>query len=253
MKNSESCKIHFAGLFTNNTMIIDILTLFPGMFRGPFEESIIQKARERDLVRINIHNIRDYTHDKHRTADDRPFGGGPGMVMKPEPIFECIEKLRTEKSHVIYLTPQGRRFNQALARKLVRETHLLLLCGHYEGVDERVREALVDEEISIGDYVLTTGAVPAMIVVDAVVRLLPGVLGDAESAVQDSFTENLLDHPHYTRPEIFRGMRVPEVLLSGNHQRIAEWRREQALKRTKKRRPDILEEAKKDESENKID
>ena len=229
-------------------MIIDVLTLFPGMFRGPIDESIIKKARDRGLVQLNIHDIRDYTHDKHRTADDRPFGGGPGMVMKPEPIFECIEKLRKEKSRMIYLTPQGTKFDQALARRLTREKHLVLLCGHYEGVDQRVRDVLVDEEISIGDYVLTNGALPAMVLIDAVVRLLPGVLGDADSAARDSFSQRVLDYPHYTRPEVFREMKVPEVLLSGDHQRIDRWRKQQAKNITKKVRPDLLEEIKDNES-----
>ena len=229
-------------------MIIEILTLFPEMFRGPLDESIISKARERDLVRIKIHNIRDYAHDKHRTADDRPFGGGPGMVMKPEPIFECLEAIEADKAHVIHLTPQGKKFDQSRARELAGYDRLVLLCGHYEGIDERVIEAAVDEELSIGDYVLTNGALAAMVVTDAVVRLIPGVLGHDESAELDSFTDNLLDYPHYTRPEVYRGMKTPEVLLSGDHQRVERWRKEQALKKTKKVRPDLLEGRNKNET-----
>lgn len=229
-------------------MIIDILTLFPEMFRGPLDESIIGKASERDLVRIKIHNIRDYTRDKHRTADDRPFGGGPGMVMKPEPIFECFEAIEAEKAHVIHLTPQGKKFDQKRARELADFDRIVFLCGHYEGIDERVVEALVDEELSIGDYVLTNGALAAMVVTDAVVRLIPGVLGHNESAVLDSFTDNLLDYPHYTRPEVYRGMKTPEVLLSGNHQRVDQWRKERALEKTKKVRPDLLEGKNKNET-----
>jgi tRNA (guanine37-N1)-methyltransferase len=229
-------------------MIIDILTLFPEMFRGPLDDSIIGKARDRDLVRIKVHNIRDYTHDKHRTADDRPFGGGPGMVMKPEPIFECLEAIGAEKAHVIHLTPQGKRFDQMRARELAGFERIVFLCGHYEGIDERVVEALVDEELSIGDYVLTNGALAAMVVTDAVVRLIPGVLGHDESAVLDSFTDNLLDYPHYTRPEVYRGMKTPQVLLSGDHQRVERWRKERAIEKTKKVRPDLLEGKNKNET-----
>jgi len=222
-------------------MVIDVLTLFPEMFRGPLDESVISKARDKGLVRIKIHNIRDYTHDKHRTADDRPFGGGPGMVIKPEPIFECMDAIGRENAHVIHLSPQGKRFDQARAKELSELDHIILLCGHYEGIDERVIEALVDEELSIGDYVLTNGALAAMVVIDAIMRLIPGVLGHHESAKLDSFTEDLLDYPHYTRPEVYRGLKVPQVLLSGNHQRVAEWRKQQALKKTKRVRPDLLE------------
>ena len=220
-------------------MRIDILTLFPEMFTGPLSESMIKRARERGLVDVQIHNIRDFTHDKHRTADDRPFGGGPGMVLKPEPVFECVEAVVPEGTPLIYMTPQGRPFTQAKAAELAAREDFAILCGHYEGVDERVLEALVTEEISIGDYVLTGGELPAMVVVDAVARLVPGVLGDEESAQQESFTDGLLDCPHYTRPETFRGMTVPGVLLSGNHGKIARWRREQAEKRTRERRPDL--------------
>jgi len=220
-------------------MRINILTLFPEMFAGPLDESIIKRARERGLVDIRIHNIRDHSHDKHRTADDRPFGGGPGMVLKPEPIFECFETEVPQGTHLIYMTPEGTPLTHAKARELAARESFAILCGHYEGVDERVRQALVSEEISIGDYVLTGGELPAMVLVDAVVRLLPGALGHEESAEQDSFSNGLLDCPQYTRPETFRGMRVPDVLLSGNHGEIARWRREQAEKRTRERRPDL--------------
>ena len=220
-------------------MRINILTLFPEMFAGPLDESIIKRARERGLVDIRIHNIRDHSHDKHRTADDRPFGGGPGMVLKPEPIFECFETEVPQGTHLIYMTPEGTPLTHAKARELAARESFAILCGHYEGVDERVRQALVNEEISIGDYVLTGGELPAMVLVDAVVRLLPGALGHEDSAEQDSFSNGLLDCPQYTRPETFRGMRVPDVLLSGNHGEIARWRREQAEKRTRERRPDL--------------
>lgn len=222
-------------------MRIDILTLFPGLFRGPFDESIVARAKEKGLVEVYIHNIRDYTHDKHRKVDDRPFGGGPGMVFKPEPVFECVEKIGAEGCPLIYLTPQGEPFSQRKAQELSRRERLVLLCGHYEEIDERIRTALVGEEISIGDYVLSNGEIPAMVVVDCVVRLIPGVLGDSQSAEEDSFTNGLLDYPHYTRPAEFRGMKVPEVLLSGNHQEIRKWRKQMALERTKKVRPDLLQ------------
>jgi tRNA (guanine37-N1)-methyltransferase len=228
-------------------MRIDIVTLFPNAFSGPLDESMIRIARERNLVEIGIINLRDYTHDRHRTVDDRPFGGGPGMVLKPEPIFECVEDIRKECSRVILTTPQGRLLNQALARELSKEKHLIMICGSYEAVDQRVRDTLVDDEISIGDYVLTNGSLPAMVLTDCVVRLIPGVLGDAESVEFESFTENLLDYPHYTRPEVYRGIPVPEVLLSGNHQVIAQWRRRKALERTMEVRPELLSESKKNE------
>lgn len=217
------------------------MTLFPRIVEGPLEESILKRARERGLVAIRVHNLRDFAHDKHRVVDDKPFGGGPGMVLKPEPIFEAVETLRRPESRVVLMCPQGRRLTQAVARELAQLPHLLILCGHYEGVDERVREALVQDEISIGDYVLTNGALAAAVLIDAVVRLLPGALGDETSATSDSFTNGLLEGPQYTRPAEFRGMRVPEVLLSGNHEEIARWRREQALRRTAQRRPDLLE------------
>jgi tRNA (guanine37-N1)-methyltransferase len=221
-------------------MRIDVLTLFPGMFAGPLDESIMKRAREAGLLDLKIHNLRDFAHDRHKTVDDRPFGGGPGMLLKPEPIFEAVEALAREKTRVILLSPSGRPFRQAIARELAAVDDLLLIVGHYEGFDERVREQLADDELSIGDYVLTNGALPAMVVIDAVTRLLPGVLGDDESANEESFSQGLLEYPQYTRPSEFRGMKVPEVLLSGNHAEIARWRAEQATLRTKERRPDIL-------------
>ena len=222
-------------------MKIDVLTLFPAMFAGPLDESIIKRARESGRLDLAIHNLRDYAHDRHKTVDDRPFGGGPGMLFKPEPIFEAVEKLTREDTRVILLSPAGRTFNQAVARELAGLGHLLLVSGHYEGFDERVREQLADDELSIGDYVLTNGALPVMVIIDAVTRLLPGVLGDEQSAHQDSFSHWLLEYPQYTRPADFRGMKVPEVLLSGNHAEIARWQAEQARLRTKERRPDLLQ------------
>jgi len=229
---------------------IDILTLFPGMFVGPFQESIIKRAIARGLVSINIHNIRDYATDKHRTTDDYPFGGGPGMVMKPEPIFACAEAVLaqaraaglTAQPRIILMDPAGRLFHQTVAQELSREAHLILICGHYEGVDERVRQHLVTDEISIGDYILTGGELPAMVVVDAVVRLLPGVLAP-DALCEESISSGLLEYPQYTRPAEFRGWRVPDILLSGHHALIARWRREQALLRTAQRRPDLLRRA----------
>jgi tRNA (guanine37-N1)-methyltransferase len=222
-------------------MKIDVLTLFPAMFAGPLDESIIQRARQKGLLDLRIINLRDYTHDRHKTVDDRPFGGGPGMLLKPEPIFEAVEALANDATRVILMSPTGRLFNQAIAGELARQSHLLLVCGSYEGFDERVHEGLADDELSIGDYVLTNGALPAMVVIDAVTRLLPGALGDDASAGDESFSHGALEYPHYTRPAEFRGMKVPEVLLSGNHAEIAKWRTEQALQRTRKRRPDLLE------------
>ena len=224
-------------------MKIDVLTLFPEMFAGPLDESIVKRARAAGLLDLSIHNLRDYTHDRHRTVDDKPFGGGPGMLLKPEPIFEAVEHLARAETRVILLSPAGRQFNQSLARELARQTELLLICGSYEGFDERVREALADDDLSIGDYVLTNGALPAMVVIDAVTRLLPGVLGDDESSRDESFSPGVpgLEYPQYTRPAEFRGMKVPEVLLSGNHAEIARWRSEQARNRTKARRPDLTD------------
>jgi len=221
-------------------MKIDVLTLFPAMFAGPLDESIVRRAREARLLDLKIHNLRDWTHDRHKTVDDRPFGGGPGMLLKVEPLFEAIESLQREKTRVILLSPSGRKFDQSIARELAQQDDLLLVCGSYEGFDERVREALADDELSIGDYVLTNGALPAMVVIDAIARLLPGVLGDDESSHDESFSHGLLEYPQYTRPAEFRGMKVPEVLLSGNHAEIEKWRREQAKLRTEKQRPDLL-------------
>jgi tRNA (guanine37-N1)-methyltransferase len=222
-------------------MKIDVLTLFPGMFAGPLDESIVRRARDTGRLDLQIHNLRDYTHDRHRTVDDKPFGGGPGMLLKPEPIFEAVEGLAGEATRVVLLTPAGRPFDQGIARELAQASHLLLVCGSYEGFDERIREALADDELSIGDFVLTNGALPAMVIIDAVVRLLPGVLGDDTSARDESFSQGRLEYPQYTRPAEFRGMRVPEVLLSGNHAEIAKWRAEQARRRTEQRRPDLLD------------
>jgi tRNA (guanine37-N1)-methyltransferase len=221
-------------------MKIDVLTLFPAMFAGPLDESIIARARRAGLLQLSIHNLRDYAHDRHKTVDDRPFGGGPGMLLKPEPIFEAVEKLTGETTRVILLSPAGRTFNQAIARQLAQCSELLLITGHYEGFDERVRQELADDELSIGDYVLTNGALPAMVVIDAVTRLLPGALGDDESAHEESFSHGLLEYPQYTRPAEFCGMKVPDVLLSGNHAEIAKWRSEQSRSRTRERRPDLL-------------
>jgi tRNA (guanine37-N1)-methyltransferase len=217
-----------------------VLTLFPAMFAGPLDESIVKRAREAKLLDLKIHNLRDWTHDRHKTVDDKPFGGGPGMLLKVEPLFEAIESLQREKTKVILLSPSGRKFTQEIARELAQQEDIILVCGSYEGFDERVREALADDELSIGDYVLTNGALPAMVVIDAVARLLPGVLGDDESSRDESFSAGLLEYPQYTRPAEFRGMKVPDVLVSGNHVEIEKWRREQAKLRTEKQRPDLL-------------
>ncbi len=223
-------------------MKIDVLTLFPGMFAGPLDESIVKRARTTGRLELRIHNLRDWAHDRHKTVDDRPFGGGPGMVLKPEPLFEAVEQLTAgqDKKQVVLMCPTGRVFNQTVARELAQHEHLLLVCGSYEGFDERIREGLADDELSVGDFVLTNGALPAMIVIDAVTRLIPGVLGDDESSLDESFSHGLLEYPHYTRPADFRGMKVPEVLLSGNHAEIAKWRVQQAERRTAERRPDLL-------------
>jgi tRNA (guanine37-N1)-methyltransferase len=221
-------------------MGIDILTLFPKMFVGPFAESIIKRAQDKKLVEIEIHNLRNWAKDKRKTVDDRPFGGGTGMILMVEPIAAALKELRQKNSWVILLTPQGKTFNQKKAQILAKKRHLIFICGHYEGVDERIRKYLVDQEISIGDYVLTGGELPAMIVVDTIVRLIPGVLDKPEAIQSESFTEKLLEYPQYTRPANFKGWKVPEILLSGNHQKIAAWRKEQTLKRTKSRRPDLL-------------
>jgi tRNA (guanine37-N1)-methyltransferase len=221
-------------------MEIDILTLFPRVFEGPLDESIVKRARDSGLIKLGIHNLRDFAHDKHRVVDDRPYGGGPGMLMKPEPIFEAVEQFRRTETCVVLMTPQGAPLSHDVARALASEPHLLIICGHYEGVDERVREALVDREISIGDYVLTNGALAAAVLVDAVARFVPGVLGHDQSAETESFADDLLEYPQYTRPAEFRGMRVPDVLLQGNHAAIAAWQKEQSDKRTRERRPDLL-------------
>jgi tRNA (guanine37-N1)-methyltransferase len=221
-------------------MRIDILTLFPEVCRAPLDESMMKRAQESGALELRIHNLRDWTTDKHHVVDDAPFGGGPGMVMKPEPIFAAMESLRNENSFVVLMTPQGRRLTQTIAKEISARSHLIVVCGHYEGVDHRVAEHLADAEISIGDYVLTNGAIAAVVLVDAVARLLPGVLGHELSAADDSFSGGILEGPQYTRPAEFRGWKVPDVLLSGNHAEIAKWRREQALQRTRNNRPDLL-------------
>jgi tRNA (guanine37-N1)-methyltransferase len=219
---------------------IDILTLFPDICRAPLSESIMKRAQENGIVDLRIHNLRQWTTDKHHVVDDAPFGGGQGMIMKPEPIFAAVEDLRNEASKVVLMSPAGLRFDQQTATQLSQEPHLIIICGHYEGVDHRVIEHLVDLEISIGDYVLTNGAIAAVVLVDAIVRLLPGALGHEQSALDDTFNHGLLEAPQYTRPAEFRGWKVPQVLLSGNHAEIAKWRKEQALKRTRGNRPDLL-------------
>ncbi|MGA7274714.1 MAG: tRNA (guanosine(37)-N1)-methyltransferase TrmD [Candidatus Udaeobacter sp.] len=230
-------------------MRIDIVTLFPEICRAPLNESMMKRAQEKRIVDVQIHNLRDWTTDKHHVVDDTPFGGGQGMVMKPEPIFAAVEDLRLRTSNlkpqtskVILMSPAGRRFDQRMAAQLSQESHLIIVCGHYEGVDHRVIEHLVDMEISIGDYILTNGAIAAVVLVDAIARLLPGTLGHERSAVDDSFSSERsgLEGPQYTRPAEFRGWKVPEVLLSGNHAEIAKWRKEQAIKRTRENRPDLL-------------
>jgi tRNA (guanine37-N1)-methyltransferase len=224
-------------------MRIEIVTLFPEICRAPLSESMMKRAQEKGVLQLHIRNLRDWTTDRHHVVDDAPFGGGQGMVMKPEPIFAAVEDLKVEnlKSKIILMSPAGRRLDQELAKQLSQEPHLIIISGHYEGVDHRVIEHLIDLEISIGDYVLTNGAIAAVVLVDAIVRLLPGALGHEQSAGDDSFTNGLLEAPHYTRPAEFRGWKVPEVLISGNHAEIAKWRKEQALKRTRRNRPDLLE------------
>ena len=265
--SKASSPIHYwtlaAGRSTFSSQVkIDILTLFPDICRAPLGESIMKRAQENGIIDLRIHNLRDWTTDKHHIVDDAPFGGGQGMVMKPEPIFAAVEelcgakektaniqrpalevqqsKIENGKPKVIVMSPAGRRFDQQMATELSRESHLVIICGHYEGIDHRVIEHLVDLEISIGDYVLTNGAIAAVVFVDAIVRLLPGVLGHEQSAVDDSFNDGLLEAPQYTRPAEFRGWKVPQVLVSGNHAEIAKWREEQAMKRTRENRPDLL-------------
>ena len=213
-------------------MRVDVLTLFPAMFAGPLDESIVRRARDGGVLDLRIHDLRNWTHDRHKTVDDRPFGGGPGMVLKPEPLFEAVESLRGEGGKVILTSPSGRVFTQEVARELSRETQVVIVCGSYEGFDERIREHLADDDLSIGDYVLTNGALPAMVIIDSVARLLPGALGDDKSSEDESFSDGLLEYPHYTRPAEFRGWGVPDVLMSGNHAEIERWRRQQAVRRT---------------------
>jgi tRNA (guanine37-N1)-methyltransferase len=227
-------------------MRIDVITPFPGMFEAIFAESMLRQARKKERVTTHAWDLRDFTEDRHRTVDDYPYGGGAGMILKPEPIFRCVEAIRKDSPEsdfrVLLMSPQGATFNQTKAESLAAEPHLVFLCGHYRGVDERVVESIVDEEISIGDYILSGGELAAAVIIDAVVRLQPGVLGNSDSADGDSFVSGRLDHPHYTRPEEFRGMRVPDVLLSGHHARIDAWREEKALTRTRERRPDLLKD-----------
>ena len=219
---------------------IDVLTLFPRMLDGFLAESILGKGIESGLLTVKVHDLRDWATSKHKNADDRPFGGGAGMVMKPEPVFAAIEQLQTPGCRRIYLTPDGVPYSQKLAGELAQETHLILLSGHYEGIDQRIREKLIDKEVSIGDYVLTNGTLPAAVVIDALARLIPGVLGEEKSLTHESFTGKLLDFPQYTRPAEFRGMSVPEVLLSGDHAKIEEWRNARRIEKTRQVRPDLL-------------
>lgn len=222
-------------------MRIDIVTIFPEIARVPLSESIMRRAQAKGALDLRVHDLRHWTVDRHRRTDDEPFGGGPGMVMKPEPFFACVEELRGPDSRVLLMSPSGRRFDQTLARRFADRPHLILLCGHYEGVDQRVIDELVDEEVSLGDFILTNGALAAAVITDAVVRLLPGVLGDAGSAVTESFGTNLLDWPQYTRPAEFRGLAVPEVLRGGDHRAIQAWREQRALELTRRKRPDLLD------------
>ncbi len=224
-------------------MIVDVVTIFPAMVEPALGEGVVGRARERGDVEIRVRDLRDYTDDKHHVVDDVSFGGGPGMVMKPEPLFRAVEEIAAERgapSAVLLMTPQGRRFTHEMAERFSRLERIVVLCGRYEGVDERVTETLVTDEVSIGDYVLTGGELPALVVIDAVVRLVPGVVGDAASVEEDSFVRGLLDHPHYTRPAVFRGMAVPDVLVSGHHAEIARWRRRERLQRTMDRRPELM-------------
>ena len=228
------------GIVRTGMICFDILTLFPKLCAGAFTESILKKAQENLLIQVRCLNIRDWTTDKHHVTDEPPYGGGPGMVMKPEPVFAAVESIRTERSHVILMTPGGRRFTQRVAIELSEKEHLIFVCGHYEGIDQRVSEYLVNDEISLGDYVLSNGAIAAAVVVDAVARLIPGVLGDGDSARDESFSSGTLEYPQYTRPHEFRGWKVPEILLSGHHRAIREWRENQSRQKTEERRPDLL-------------
>lgn len=233
-------------------LTIDILTLFPGMFAGYFDESIMGRVREKGILDLAVRNLRDWSTDRHRKVDDTPYGGGAGMVMMVEVVHAAVSSLRKSGSRVVLLSPQGRRFDQALAKELARERHLILICGHYEGVDERVRELLVDDEISVGDFVISNGALAAMLVIDATARLLPGAVGDERSVQEDSFYDGLLDFPHYTRPPLFQGLEVPDVLRAGDHEKVRRWRRREALKRTMERRPDLLAHARLSEEDREL-
>jgi tRNA (guanine37-N1)-methyltransferase len=226
-------------------MIFDILTIFPEIFRSPLAESLLKKALDRELIQVRVWNLRDFTEDKHRTTDDYPYGGGAGMVMKAEPIFRALEEIKSKdpEARAILLTPQGERFHQGLAKELSEQKHWILVCGRYEGLDERVRLGVVDREISIGDYILNGGEIPALVFLEVISRYVPGFLGSEQSVEEESFSDGLLEYPQYTRPPVFCGMEVPEVLLSGNHAEIKRWRRRESLKRTYRRRPDLLEKA----------
>jgi len=229
---------------TNNCLEINILTIFPNMFKGPFSESILSKAQEKKLIKINLINLRDFTLDKHKTVDDYSYGGGPGMVLKPQPIWDAVEMIKKNKSpfplKIIITSAQGKIFNQGMAKDLSKESRLLIICGRYEGIDERIPQLLTAEEVSIGNFVVSGGELPAMLMIDAISRMVPGVLGKEESMVNDSFYNGYLDYPHYTRPDEFKGLKVPDILLSGNHQEIEKWRSEQSLLRTLIRRPEIF-------------
>lgn len=230
-------------------MQVDILTLFPDIFYGPFSQSIIARAISKKLITINTVNLRDYTYDKHKSVDDTPYGGGPGMLMKPEPLFDAITSRKESDSYIILTSPRGEVFNQSIAKELSLKSKLIIVSGHYEGVDERVIDNLIDREISIGDYILTSGNLAAMVIVDSIARLIPGVLGDDESSKDESFENNLLEYPQYTKPSDFRGLKVPDVLLSGNHKLIQKWRTEKAIEITKKNRPDLYEKFVKSQSQ----
>jgi tRNA (guanine37-N1)-methyltransferase len=235
-------------------MIFDVLTIFPGMFQSPLAESLLKKALEKGILQVRIRNLRDFTTDKHRMTDDYPYGGGAGMVMKPEPVIRAVEEIKAQYSEArsVLLTPQGDPFHQGVAREMSAHSHWILICGHYEGLDERVRQSAVDREISIGDYVLTGGEIPALVLIDAISRYIPGVLGCAESVEEDSFARGLLEYPQYTRPPVFREMAVPDVLLSGNHAQIERWRRQESLRRTLNRRPELLDRARLSEEDMEI-